>query len=84
LGKVIKAEQADLAMKDAYGLKRSLPGFVKHFWLVAVPEQGVNNRFDYPLGLIYLLCLGRSCGTWGKISALNGYPWPGYSLFYSG
>ena len=44
--------------KDAYGHGRSFLDLVRHFWLVAVPEDGVNNSFDYPLGLAYLLCLG--------------------------
>ncbi len=56
--KFLAATEYDLSMKDAYGIERSGEGFVKHLWLLAVPEQGVNNRFDYPLGLIYLLCLG--------------------------
>ncbi len=29
--------------------------FLKHMWLIAVPERGVNNAFDYPVGLVYLL-----------------------------
>ncbi len=45
------------AIKDQYGSGRSLKDFLLHFWLIAVPQQGVNNRFDYPLGLVYLLCL---------------------------
>lgn len=47
-----------LAVKDNYGSGRSLLEFARHFWLVAVPEEGVNNRYDYPLGLMYLLFLG--------------------------
>ncbi len=47
-----------LATKDQYGSGRSLLEFAWHFWLVAVPEKGVNNRYDYPLGLMYLLFLG--------------------------
>jgi len=31
--------------------------FVKHWWLIAVPEKGVNNAFDYPVGMVYLLVL---------------------------
>jgi len=46
-----------LVIKDDYGHGRSLAAFVKHLWLVAVPENGVNNSFDYPLGLMYLLFL---------------------------
>lgn len=53
----IKAAQL-LSYKDAYGSGRDFKEFVKHFWLVAVPEEGVNNRYDYPLGLMYLLFLG--------------------------
>jgi hypothetical protein len=44
--------------KDSYGHGRSLGALLRHFWLVAVPETGVNNAFDYPLGLTYLLFLG--------------------------
>ncbi|MCR4337530.1 MAG: hypothetical protein NUV91_06975 [Candidatus Omnitrophica bacterium] len=47
-----------LAIKDAYGSGRSFKDFIEHFWFIAVPENGVNNRYDYPVGLIYLLCLG--------------------------
>lgn len=44
--------------KDSYGHGRSFFDFVRHFWLIAVPEQGVNNSYDYPLGLVYLIFLG--------------------------
>lgn len=44
-----------LATKDQYGSGRNFFEFLRHFWLVAVPEKGVNNRYDYPLGLIYLI-----------------------------
>ncbi|MCB9771029.1 MAG: hypothetical protein H6754_00535 [Candidatus Omnitrophica bacterium] len=44
--------------KDAYGHGRSWGAFLSHLWLISVPEQGVNNSYDYPVGLIYLLCLG--------------------------
>lgn len=47
-----------LGIRDWYGSGRSLLEFAKHFWLVAVPEKGVNNRYDYPLGLMYLLFFG--------------------------
>ncbi len=47
-----------LSMKDAYGLPRTALNFLEHFWLLGVPQQGVNNVFDYPLGLVYLLCIG--------------------------
>jgi len=41
-----------------YGYPKSLSTFFKHFWLVAVPDKGVNNKYDYPLGLVYLLMVG--------------------------
>lgn len=47
-----------LATKDQYGSGRNLLEFARHFWLIAVPEKGVNNRYDYPLGLVYLLFVG--------------------------
>lgn len=47
-----------LAAGGQYGSGRNLLEFARHFWLVAVPEKGVNNRYDYPLGLMYLLFLG--------------------------
>lgn len=53
----LKATQL-LATKDQYGSGRNLFEFGRHFWFVAVPEKGVNNRYDYPLGLMYLLFLG--------------------------
>ena len=53
----LKATQL-LATKDQYGSGRNLLEFGRHFWLIAVPEKGVNNRYDYPLGLMYLLFLG--------------------------
>ncbi len=47
-----------MKVKDSYGYGRSAVDFMKHFWLLAVPDKSVNNRFDYPMGLIYLLFLG--------------------------
>ena len=38
-----------------FGKNRTLLNFLKHFWLIAVPEESVNNRFDYPVGLMYLI-----------------------------
>jgi len=46
------------AVRNGYGHGRSWIDFITHFWLVAVPSQGVNNQFDYPLGLSYLIVLG--------------------------
>jgi hypothetical protein len=44
--------------KNSYGHGRGLLSFIKHWWLLALPEKGVNNAFDYPLGLTYLLMIG--------------------------
>jgi len=44
--------------RNSYGHGRSPSAFVKHFWLIAVPEKGVNNKYDYPVGLAYLIFLG--------------------------
>lgn len=52
-----KAQMA-VATRDQYGSGRAPLELIKHFWLIAVPEKGVNNRYDYPVGLVYLLCLG--------------------------
>lgn len=46
------------AVRDAYGHGRSVRAFLTHWWLIAVPEKGVNNSFDYPLGLMYLILAG--------------------------
>jgi len=46
-----------VAIKDAYGEGKGIIAFMKHFWIMAVPTKGVNNHFDYPLGLMYLLML---------------------------
>ncbi|MBF0489607.1 MAG: hypothetical protein HQL15_03180 [Candidatus Omnitrophica bacterium] len=45
-------------VKDNYGHGRGIIAFIKHWWLLAVPEKGVNNSFDYPMGLSYLLFIG--------------------------
>ncbi len=52
------SSQAHMNAKDAYGYGKSGLDFLKHFWLIAVPDRGVNNRYDYPLGLNYLIFLG--------------------------
>lgn len=55
----LKLKAAELlAVRDNYGSGRSLIEFVRHLWFIAVPEKGVNNRYDYPLGLMYLLFVG--------------------------
>jgi len=44
-----------LAARTLYGQARSLMGLMTCWWWIAVPEGGVNNRFDYPMGLPWLL-----------------------------
>ena len=56
-GSLLEKTEVVLNVRNTYG-GRSLSDFVKHLWLIAVPENGVNNRYDYPVGLMYLLCLG--------------------------
>jgi len=53
----MKSEEI-LKTKDSYGSSRSAFDFLKHLWLIAVPEKNVNNRYDYPVGLVYLLAVG--------------------------
>lgn len=55
---IISVSKLSLSMKDAYGSGRSILDFIRHLWILAVPEEGVMNRYDYPLGLPYLLFLG--------------------------
>jgi hypothetical protein len=45
-------------VRDLYGSQRTVINFIKHLWIISVPEKDVNNRFDYPTGLVYLLLLG--------------------------
>lgn len=67
-----------LSEKDRYGHGRSIIAFIKHFWLIAVPEKRVNNAFDYPVGLIYLLFLAPFFGH--AISSLKSRKLPLLSL----
>jgi len=46
-----------MSVRTSYGYSRSPVDFLKHLWIIAVPESGVNNRYDYPVGLPYLLFL---------------------------
>ena len=55
---ILQKAGMSLSVKDTYGHGRSIVAFIKHLWLIAVPEHRVNNAFDYPVGLIYLLVLG--------------------------
>lgn len=49
--------QASRALWASVGKDRTLVGFLTHFVVLAVPTEGVNNPFDYPMGLPYLLFL---------------------------
>ncbi|MBF0478516.1 MAG: hypothetical protein HQL26_03450 [Candidatus Omnitrophica bacterium] len=72
-----------LTIKDQYGHGRSVKAFFEHFWMLAVPEKGVNNRFDYPLGLSYLLVLGPFMFKFFediKLKRFNGLSW--FSLIF--
>ncbi len=55
---LVRASESYVATKNNYGHGISLVAFLKHLWLIAVPEKGVNNSFDYPQGLPYLLFIG--------------------------
>jgi len=55
---VVESSKKHIAGARTYGDNISFLNFLKHFWLLAVPEKSVNNRFDYPIGLPYLLFLG--------------------------
>ena len=55
---LIRASESHLEAKDMYGSGRGPVAFIKHFWLLAVPDKDVNNPFDYPMGLPYLLLMG--------------------------
>lgn len=52
------SSKSHISAKDAYGYGKSGWDFLKHLWLISVPDKGVNNRYDYPAGLIYLIFLG--------------------------
>jgi hypothetical protein len=55
---------------DAYGYGKGPLAFLAHPWLLAVPEKGVNNAYDYPAGLPVLLCLPLFFG-WFVADALR-------------
>lgn len=66
-------------VKDAYGHGRGPVAFLKHIWLISVPEKDVNNSYDYPLGLVYLLVVGPFL-VW-LAAAIYRKKWPILSLF---
>jgi len=55
---MLTSSSEHISTKDGYGHGKSLGAFLKHFWLIAVPEKNVNNSYDYPVGLMYLLFIG--------------------------
>jgi hypothetical protein len=60
-----------LAVRTAYGNGRGPTSFLLHLWRVAIPTRGVNNEFDYPLGLPWLLLVvlagfGFFKGAWRR------------------
>ncbi|MCA9400125.1 MAG: hypothetical protein KC713_00760 [Candidatus Omnitrophica bacterium] len=54
---LVRQSDKALNVRNQYGSGREVQDFISHLWLIAVPEKGVNNRYDYPVGLVYLLCL---------------------------
>jgi len=60
------ATNEHMRTRNYYGHGRDVVSFVKHFWLIAVPEKGVNNAFDYPLGLPFLLMVGPFLFLYGQ------------------
>jgi hypothetical protein len=64
-----ESTQGLLGTRDLYGNGRGPLAFMQHLWRVAVPSSGVNNEFDYPLGLPWLLLmvlLGFSLARGGR------------------
>ena len=59
LGTIIRANaKLVTAAAGSYGLGYGVSGLFTHFWRVAVPAFGsVNNEYDYPLGLAWLIML---------------------------
>lgn len=62
----LDATHDHMGARNAYGAGRSLWQMLQHWWWLAVPEVGVNNRFDYPLGLPLLLFIGPFVWFFGK------------------
>ena len=49
---------------DAYGLGRGAGAIISHLWRISVPAVGsVNNVYDYPLGLTWVLLLVLLAGS---------------------
>ncbi len=61
----------------------SIKDFLFSFWQVAVPAKGVNNKFDYPLGLVYLIFLGPFGFLFYKQLSQRCFSWgAGFVVFY--
>lgn len=58
-GEAIRATAAgQFGTIDGYGLGRGAGAFAAHLWRISVPALGtVNNVYDYPLGLTWVLLL---------------------------
>lgn len=55
---VVSSSESLMAMKNSFGSEeKGFLDFLRHFWLISVPENDAVNRYDYPLGLPYLLFL---------------------------
>ena len=52
---IVEQGKEHLGTRNDYGSGRSGIEFIRHLWLISVPEEGTNNRYDYPFGLMYLL-----------------------------
>jgi hypothetical protein len=64
-GEAIRATAAgQFGTLDGYGLGRGAGAFVAHLWRISVPALGtVNNVYDYPLGLTWVLSLVLLAGS---------------------
>lgn len=49
----------NIGIRNAYGFGRGPLAFAIHLWRISVPNAklGVNNEYDYPLGLVWLFWL---------------------------
>ena len=58
-GEAVRATVArQFSTRDGYGLGRGAGAFIAHLWRISVPAMGtVNNVYDYPLGLTWILLL---------------------------
>jgi hypothetical protein len=55
-GEIIReSARQELDVKNHYGTGKDFKSFLNHFWKISIPTIGVNNEYDYPLGLSWLL-----------------------------